>query len=313
MIDLSQIKISSEDEKGASGRFIIEPLEEGFGDTLGNALRRILLSSLQGAAITQVKIDGVKHQFQTLSGMSEDVIEFILNLKKVRLQITVDKPAKLSLDVRGPKVITANDIKVPAGVTVINRNLVLANLADKKSKLSCEMVAEQGAGYVLADERQTNEIGVIPMDSLFSPVTLVSYKVEGTRVGRVSKYDRLILEIKTDGTIKPREAMKEAAKILVDHFQLFYKPPAAVSKTGKPKEEAKMVTDEFLKTTFEELDLPVRVVNALRAGKIETVEDYINSPREKILKMKNLGPKSISAVEDILAEKGIKSQDLVQE
>jgi len=310
MIDLSQVKISSQEEKGNLGRFMIEPLEEGFGDTLGNSLRRVLLSSLEGSAITQVKIDGVKHQFQTLSGMAEDVIEFILNLKKVRLQLTVDKPVKLSLDVRGPKVVTASDIKVPAGVTIVNRDLVLANLADKKAKFSCEMMAERGAGYVLADEHQISEVGVIPMDSLFSPVALVNYRIEGTRVGRASKYDRLILEIKTDGTVKPREAMKEAAKILVDHFQLFYKPQASVSKETKPKEDGKKITDEFLKTTFEELDLPVRVVNALRAGKIETVEDYINSPREKILKMKNLGPKSISAVEDILAEKGIKSKDL---
>ena len=309
MIDLSQVKISSEEEKGNFGRFIIEPLDEGFGSTLGNSLRRVLLSSLGGAAITQVKIEGVKHQFQTLSGMSEDIIEFILNLKKIRLQITVDKPVKLSLDVRGPKKVTASDIKLPAGVSIINRDLVLANLADKKGKLFCQMTAEHGKGYVIAEERQLTEIGVIPIDSLFSPVSLVNYKIEGTRVGRASNFDRLVLEVKTDGTVKPREALKEAAKILVDHFQLFYKQPAATS-AKKPKEETKKISDEFLKTTFEELDLPVRVVNALRAGKIETVEDYLKSPREKILKLKNLGPKSISAVEEILAEKGINPQEM---
>lgn len=303
MIDLSQIKINAEEEKKDFGRFIIEPLEQGFGQTVGNSLRRVLLSSLGGAAITQVKIDGVRHQFSTLSGMSEDIIEFILNLKKVRLQITVDKPVKLTLDAKGPAEIKASDIKLSAGVTIVNPNQVLAKLADKKSKLSCEIIADKGVGFVTAEERPVTEIGVIPVDSLFSPVSLVNFKVEGARVGRSSNYDRLVLEIKTDGTIKPQEALKEAAKILVDHFRIFFEPKAALKK--EPKEESPKVSDEFLKTTFEELDLPVRVVNALRTGKIDTVEDFLNTPREKIMKMKNLGPKSIKAVDELLAQKGI--------
>jgi len=312
VIDLSLLKITAAEEKSDYGRFIIEPLEQGFGPTLGNSLRRVLLSSLEGAAITQVKISGIRHQFSTLAGMSEDVIEFILNLKKVRLKITQDKPVKLTLEAKGSGQITAGDIKLPAGVTIVNPKQVLANLADKKSKLSCEMMAEKSKGYVMAQEKPTAEIGVIPIDSLFSPVTRVNFKVEGMRVGRLTNFDRLILEVYTDGTVKPQAAVKEAARILVDHLRMFYEPKAVIGEV-KIEEQKQQIPEEVLKTTFEELDLPVRVVNALQSGKIETIQDFLDTPREKLLRMKNLGPKSISAVDEVLTQKNIKAEEFQKE
>lgn len=304
MLDLSQIEVSTEKETQDFGKFVIEPLDQGYGHTIGNSLRRILLTSLPGAAITQVKISGIRHQFSTLSGMSEDIIEFILNLKKVRLKIASDKPVKLTLDVKGPRQVLAKDIVKAAGVEVVNGDLPIAHLADSKSKLSAHFMAENGNGYSLAEERKTGEIGVIPIDANFSPVTHVNYRVEATRVGRVTNFDKLTLEITTDGTIKPSEALKSASKILVDHFAAITQPKISPKK---PKEKSVGVplTDELLKTSLEELDLPVRLTNSLKAGGIETIGDFLGKDKKEILKMKNLGPKSVSLVEAKLREKGI--------
>lgn len=304
MLDLSQIEIETEKETANFGKFIIEPLDQGYGHTIGNSLRRVLLSSLSGGAIGQVKIANVRHQFSTLPGMSEDIVEFILNLKKVRLKITTDKPVKLTLDVKGPKEVTAGDITKSAGVEIINGDLVLAHLADAKSKLQVTMVAENGSGYSLADERKTGEIGVIPIDANFSPVNHVNYKVEATRVGRLTNYDKLTVEIATDGTIKPSDAIRSAAKILVDYFTTITQPTAH-SKKQKTEAVAAPVTDEVLRTSLEELDLPVRLTNSLKSGKIETIGDFLNRDKRELLKMKNMGPKSISLVEDKLKEKGL--------
>src|SRR3990172_8335922 len=182
MLDLSNITVSTEKETQDFGKFVIEPLDQGYGHTIGNSLRRILLTSLPGAAITQVKIAGVRHQFTSLSGMSEDVVEFILNLKKIRLNITSDKPVKLALDVKGPKEVKAKDISKAAGVEIVNGDLALANLADSKSKLAATLIAETGTGYSLSEERKTGEIGVMPIDANFSPITQANYTVEPTRV-----------------------------------------------------------------------------------------------------------------------------------
>lgn len=307
MLDLSQIEIETEKETTSFGKFIIEPLDQGYGHTIGNSLRRVLLSSLSGAAITQVKISGIRHQFSTLPGMSEDIVEFILNLKKVRLQISGDKPVKLNLDVKGPKEVTASDISKTAGVEIINGDQVLAHLADAKTRLAVQFVAENGSGYSLADERKTGEIGVIPIDANFSPVVHVNYRVEATRVGRLTNYDKLTLEISTDGTIKPSDALKSAAKILVDYFSTITQPNSG----PKPKKQEAVVapiTDELLKTSLEELDLPVRLTNSLKSGKIETIGDFLTRDKRELLKMKNMGPKSISLVEDKLKEKGIEAK-----
>lgn len=303
MLDLSLIEVQTEKETADYGKFIIEPLDQGYGHTIGNSLRRVLLTSLPGAAITQVKISGVRHQFTSLSGIAEDIVEFILNLKNIRLKMTSDKPVKLTLDVKGAKEVKAKDIEKAAGVEIVNSDLPLAHLADAKAKLSAQLVAETGSGYSLAEERRSGEVGVIPVDASFSPVYSVNYQVEATRVGRVANYDKLTLEITTDATIKPSEALKQAAKILVDRFMTIYQPPVGAKK---PKTiEAPQISEEVLKTSLEEFDLPVRLTNSLKAGGIETIGDFLEKDRKDLLRMKNMGPKSISLVEEKLKEKGI--------
>lgn len=306
MLDLSQIEVETEKETNDFGKFVIEPLDQGYGHTIGNSLRRVLLTSLQGAAITHVKISGARHQFTSMAGMSEDIVEFILSLKKVRLKISSDKPAKLTLDAKGPGEVKAKDIVPSAGVEIVNYDLVLAHLADSKARLSATIVAENGNGYSLADERKTGEIGVIPIDANFSPVTKVDYKVEATRVGRVTNYDKLTLEVTTDGTLKPSDALKQASKILVDHFTTIYTPqPSSKKQKEQGAESQAAVADDDLKVSLEELDLPVRLTNSLKAGKIETIGDFLARDRKGLMKMKNMGPKSISMVEEKLKERGI--------
>jgi len=305
VIDLSQIEITTEKETLDFGRFIIEPLDQGYGHTVGNSLRRVLLTSLPGAAITQVKISGVRHQFSTLPGMSEDIVEFILNLKRVRLKIASDKPQKLTLDVKGPREVKAQDITVTAGVEITNSDLIIAHLADPKAKLSVTLVAENGRGYSLASERPSSEIGVIPIDANFSPIVNVNYKVESTRVGRLTNYDKLTLEITTDGTLKPSQSLKQAAKILVDHFMTIHEPQPA--KKAKSAQIQTVLTEDVLSTSLEELDLPVRLTNSLKTGKVETIGDFLGKDKKDLLKMKNLGPKSISLVEEKLKERAIET------
>lgn len=303
MTDLTLITIQTEKETNNFGKFAIEPLAQGYGHTIGNSIRRVLLGSLPGAAISQVKIAGVRHQFSTLPGMAEDIVEFILNLKKVRLKVASDKQYKLSLELKGPKEVKAGDIEVEAGVEIMNKDLVLAHLADDKTRLSVKLIAEAGSGYSLADERKTGEIGVIPIDANFSPVTQVNYRVEATRVGRVTNFDKLTLEITTDGTIKPSLALKQAAKVLIDHFSAIYTPPSVTKK--ERIEEVTPPSEEILKTSLEELDLPVRLTNSLKSGKIETIGDFLVKDKKELLKMKNMGPKSIAQVEEKLREKGV--------
>jgi len=303
MTDLSLITIQTEKETNNYGKFIIEPLDQGYGHTIGNSIRRVLLGSLPGAAISQIKIAGVRHQFSTLPGMAEDIVEFILNLKKVRLKLASDKQYKLSIELKGPREVKAGDIEAEAGVEIMNKDLVLAHLADDKTRLSAKLVAEAGSGYSLADERKTGEIGVIPIDANFSPVTQVNYRVEATRVGRVTNYDKLTLEITTDGTIKPSLALKQAAKVLIDHFAAIYTPPSVTKK--EKAEEVTPPSEEILKTSLEELDLPVRLTNSLKSGKIETIGDFLVKDKKELLKMKNMGPKSIAQVEEKLREKGV--------
>lgn len=306
MIDISQIEFTTEKETANFGRFVIEPLDQGYGHTIGNSLRRVLLTSLEGTAINQVKISSVRHQFISLSGMSEDIVEFILNLKKVKLKISSDKPVKLTLDVRGPKEIKAKDIVPSQGAEIVNSDLTIAHLADSKSRLNVQMVAERGIGYSLADERKTGEVGVIPIDANYSPVTLVNYRVEATRVGRLTNFDKLAIEVTTDGSIKPSEAIKRAAKILNDLFSIIYQPQSVVKKP-KAESETSLLSDDVLSTTLEELDLPVRLINSLKTGRIETIGDFLKKDKKDLLKMKNLGPKSIKMVEEKLEEKGIKA------
>jgi len=296
--------IKTEQENADFGKFVIEPLEQGFGHTLGNSLRRVLLTSLPGAAITQIKINGVKHKFSTLEGMSEDVVDLILNLKQVRLKYEGEKPIKLELDKNGPGQVKAGDIKTPANIQVINKDHVLASLADKKSRLKIEMVVERGFGYLPAETRKSDKLGVIFLDAAFSPVKRVNYQVEATRVGQRTDFDKLIMEITTDGTIKPKEALKSSAKILIAFFNQVVQP----KKMDVKEEKKPQIDDEVTKLTLEELDLPTRIVNALRRTGYGTVSDLMAIKLADLAKIKNLGEKSIKIIQSALAKKGVNWQ-----
>ena len=295
-------EINQEKTQGNYGKFIISPLEQGYGDTLGNSLRRVLLSSLLGAAITKVRIAGVKHQFSTLKGMKEDVVELILNLKKVRFSFNSDKSVKGTISVKGTGEVKAKDIKLPATVEVANPELVLATL-NKGSKLEAEVEIEAGVGYSAADEREDTTIGVIPMDASFSPITRVNYRVEETRVGRLTNYDKLVLEIWTDGTISAKDALIQSSKILVSFFS------QVVSPKKKEKKEVPEVVDTLGpvgKLSVEEIGLPTRVANALSKAGYETVEQLVSAKKEDLAKVRNLGEKSLKIISIALAEKGVK-------
>ena len=295
-------KIITEEEKDNFGRFNIEPLESGFGHTLGNSLRRVLLSSLEGSAITYIKIDGVPHQFSTIEGITEDVIEIILNLKKIRVKVFSEKSIKLKLSVSGKKEVKAQDIEIIGDGEIANPEQHIATLSAPKSKLVIEMEASKGKGYSQAGERSTNEIGVIVIDAQFCPVSGVNYRVEPTRVGRKTDFDKLVIEINTDGTLTPREALDQAGRILSETFKQIYEPVVELEEENKGEN---IISDEVLKMSVEELDLPVRITNALRVIEINTVEDLIDTPRAQLLKAKNLGAKSLSLISEKLIERGL--------
>lgn len=294
-------EIKEEEKKENYTKFVISPLEQGYGHTLGNSLRRVLLKSIDGAAITSVKISGVKHQFSTLKGMKEDVVEFLLNLKKVRFIYDGDEPVKIKLSAKGPGEVKAKDIDTPANIKVANPDFVLATL-NKGAKLDAEMQVESGKGYSPADEREDRKIGLIPLDASFSPITRANFKIEETRVGRVTNYDKLILEIWTDGTIEPREALVKASEILIPYYEQIVSP----KKIEKEEKEEEDTLGPVGKLSVEEIGLPTRVANALVKAGYETVEDLAEAKKEDLSKVRNLGEKSIKIVEVALADKDIK-------
>ncbi len=290
------------ESNGFRSTVVIEPLESGYGHTLGNALRRVLLSSLSGAAITKVMIDGVTHQFTSFEGMAEDVVELLLNLKQVRVKANSTEDGILRLNVKGAKTVTAADIECEAGFEVINTDLHLATLAKGKT-LDVEMVVESGVGYRLAAETESTVVGQIAVDALFSPVIKVSYRVEATRVGRRTDFDKIVFDIQTDGSITPLEAVTKSAEILIQQFSQVVNPVVK-----EVKEEIVNLSPEeveVMRLTVEELDLPTRIANALRKGGFETVASLTKAPKDEISKVKNLGGKSIDLIEDALAKKGV--------
>ncbi|CAN5299270.1 DNA-directed RNA polymerase subunit alpha [soil metagenome] len=300
---MEQIFEIKEDKKGDnSSMFTISPLAAGYGNTLGVALRRVLLTSLTGAAITKVKIGGVKHQFSTLTGMKEDVLEFLLNLKKVRFA-NVEGSVKATLNVTNSGEVKAGDIKLSGGVKVANPDLVLANLA-KGAKLVAEMTVEAGVGSSPFEEREKESVGVIALDAVFSPVTRVTYKIEETRVGRITNYDKLILEVTTDGTVTPSDALKSTSKILVSYFQQIVNPKAIVKKEEVVAQDTNDL-GQAGKLSVEEIGLPTRVANALVKSGYETVEKLVNAKKEDLMHVRNLGEKSLKIVRIALAEKGV--------
>ncbi|MDO8498982.1 MAG: DNA-directed RNA polymerase subunit alpha [bacterium] len=294
-------KITKQDENDKSGSFVIEPLERGFGHTVGNCLRRVLLTNLEGAAIISIKLDGVAHPFSTISGISEDVMQIILNLKKVRLKVFSDNPVRLVLKASGKGDIRARDIDALGGGEIINPDLHIASLTSPSAKFNLEMMADKGVGYVGADEKKTSEIGVIPIDSIYTPVTSVTYKVEATRVGRSTNFDKLTISITTDGTITPEEALMSSAKSLSSYFKQLYEP-VFDGEEGIP---VAAVSDDTLKMSVEELDLPVRITNALKAVEIDSVGQLISTPKVVLLKTKNLGVQSLGLISQKLTERGL--------
>jgi len=297
------------------GKFVIEPFERGFGTTIGNSLRRVLMSSLEGAAITSVKIQGVQHEFSTIPGVVEDVAEIILNLKKVVLRLDSDVPKTLKIDVHKKGKVTAADIQADGTVEVINKDHHIATLS-KKTRFVVEMSARKGRGYVMAEENQEAEhvIGVIAVDSIFSPVLRVRYATENTRVGRMTDYDRLIMEISTDGSISPEMVLVEAAKILrkhvtpfVQYFDMGDEIGGGVEKEEeelKKRAEAEALRDKLNKSVAE-LDLSVRASNCLRSDGVVTLRDLVIRTESEMLKVSNFGKTSLKEVKEKLAALGL--------
>jgi DNA-directed RNA polymerase subunit alpha len=299
-MDQPMFEIKEEGKGTDYGKFVLTPLEQGYGLTVGNSMRRVLLTSLTGSAITSVKISGVKHQFSTLSGMKEDIVEFVLNLKKVRFSGTVEKATKGSIEVSKAGEFTAAEIKVSGGLKVANPDLALGTL-NKGSKLSAEIVVESGVGYSPAEERESSTIGLIPVDASFSPVKRVSYKVEETRVGRLTNYDKLTLEIWTDGTVAPKRALDESVKILLSYFGQIVNP----RKVEKKEEVVVNDLGATGKLSVEEIGLPTRVANALQKAGFETVEQLAFAKKEDLVKVRNLGEKSLKIIAAALGTKGV--------
>lgn len=293
-------QVKPEEIQESYGKFSIEPLEQGYGQTLGSALRRVLLSSLSGAAVTQVAISGLKHQFGTVKGVKEDGVDLLLNIKKLRVRYNGDKPVKLELSARGSGEVRANQIKAPAGVEIANPDLLIATLSDGKSKLDVDLQVESGIGYSSSDERKTNKVGLIPLDADFSPIKRVNYKVEETRVGRLTNYDKLTIEIWTDGTIRAEDAIAKAAEILVRYINQIVSPvevQAAISGGGLLSKPSSL--------SVEELGLPTRITNALSKAGYETVNDVLSAEKTELARVRNMGEKSIKVIDAALKEKGI--------
>ncbi len=299
MIEIEKPKIecvqSSEDN--AYGKFVIEPLERGYGITLGNSLRRILLSSLPGVAVTSIKIDGVLHEFSTVPGVIEDVTEIILNVKSLSMKLFSEGPKIVYIDADGEGPVTAGDIKADSDVEILNPDLHICTL-NGESRFYMELVVSKSRGYIPAEKnKQTGQpIGIIPVDSIYTPVRKVNYTVENTRVGQVTDYDKLTLEVWTNGSIKPDEAISLGAKILSEHLNLFIDLSDHAKHTEIMVEKEETKKEKVLEMTIEELDLSVRSYNCLKRAGINTVEDLTNRTEEDMMKVRNLGRKSLEEV-----------------
>lgn len=306
-IEKPKIEVLEVSEDNNYGKFVVEPLERGYGITLGNSLRRILLSSLPGVAATSIKIDGVSHEFSTIEGVKEDVTEIILNIKGLIAKLHSDGPKIVYVEAEGECVVTAGDIKCDAEVEILNKDMHIATL-NSDGRLYMEITLNHGRGYVSADRnKQSNYqiIGVIPVDSIYTPVSKVNYTIENTRVGQITDYDKLALEVWTNGTLTAQEAVSFAAKIMSEHLNLFIDLTGEVKDSGvwtEPKESGK---EKVLGVTIEELELSVRSFNCLKRANINTVEDLINKSQDDMMKVRNLGKKSLDEVIQKLESLGL--------
>ena len=305
-------KITEYIESNNFGKFELEPLERGFGNTLGNALRRVMLSSLPGSAISSVKIEGALHEFQTIEGVVEDVTTIILNLKNVVLRNHSDEVKTIRLSSSKEGAVTAGDIEHDNDIEIVNKDLEIAHIA-KGGKLEMEMTVSSGRGYVRSEENKRildiKKIGIIPVDSNFSPVELVNYEVASARVGKDESYDKLILNVTTDGSMKPEEAVALASRILIEHFEILTNLSNIADTTGMMIEKTEDHKAKALETSIEELDLSVRAYNCLKRVNINTLQDLVNKSEAEMTKVRNLGKKSLKEVLDKLRDLGLSLRD----
>lgn len=305
-IEKPSIVVEQVSDDGNKGRFVVEPLENGYGITLGNSLRRVLLSSLPGCAVSFVNIRGVEHEFSVIEGILEDVPEIILNIKGIVFTSDQDEPVRLSVEKKGAGELTAGDIEVPAGVTIVNPDHHLATL-NEDADFYMELVIERGRGYEPSELKkdEITEIGVIPVDSNYTPIRSVNWNVENTRVGLRSDYDRLILDVETDGSMSADEATSLAAKVLMEHLDLFVSMTAEVNDMDIMVEKPEGKKEKVLEMIVEELDLSVRSFNCLKRAGINTVDELTEKTEDEMMKVRNLGKKSLEEVQEKLAELGL--------
>ncbi|ABZ83984.1 DNA-directed RNA polymerase, alpha subunit [Heliomicrobium modesticaldum Ice1] len=311
-IEKPKIECVARSDDATYGKFVVEPLERGYGVTLGNSLRRILLTSLFGAAVTSVKIEGVLHEFSTIPGVVEDTTDIILNLKQLAIKMHTEESRTIRVEFEGEGVVTAADILTDADVEILNPDQVIATV--DKGRLFMEITVEKSRGYITATKHRKSEhaIGVIPIDANFSPVRKVNYRVEDTRVGQITNYDRLILEVWTNGSLTPEEAISWSAKIMNDYLKLFVALTENTENVEIMVETEERPQDKILEMTIEELDLSVRSYNCLKRAGINTVKDLTNKTEEDMIKVRNLGRKSLEEVDAKLAALGLslrKSED----
>ena len=305
MIEIEKPHIERVELKESYGKFIIEPLERGFGQTLGNSLRRVLLSSLPGVAVSSIRIEGIQHEFSCIPGVKEDVAEIILNLKELSAKLYCDGPKELTISVKGPYELTAADLEVDDQIEVVNRDLHIATL-NEDANLTMYLTVQKGRGYVAAEHNKNSNtpISVIPTDSIYTPNCKVNYVVEDTRVGKATDYDRLTLEVWTDGSVQPDEAISTAAKILSGHLKLFVDLTDQIEVvTFDDKDDDHK--EKILEMTIEELDLSVRAYNCLKRAGINSVAELVQKNQEDMMKVRNLGKKSLEEVEQKLAALGL--------
>ena len=306
MLDFEKPKLECVEMSENYGKFVVEPLERGFGMTLGNSMRRVLLSSLPGVAATSIRIDGVLHEFSTIEGVKEDVTEIILNLKGLICKLHSQGPKKVVIDAAGECEVTAGDILPDSDVEIINPELHLATL-DANGKLHMEIMLDHGRGYVVADrnKRPDMPIGEIAVDSIYTPITKVNFTVDDTRVGQITDYDKLTLEIWTNGSIKPDEAASYAAKILTEHLMLFINLTDRIQGVEIMVEKEESKKEKILEMNIEDLDLSVRSYNCLKRAGINTVEELVQRDEDEMMKVRNLGRKSLEEVQQKLAQLGL--------
>jgi len=301
LLDITLPRIKNTKTQGNYASYDIEPLEAGYGMTLGNALRRVLLSSLPGAAVTSIRIEGVQHEFQDIPNVMEDVTNVVLNIKKLRLRSFSDHPVSMRLDVSGERTVTAADIAVPSTVEIVNPDLYIATLDNENAHLEMELVVETGRGYVPADSKEDQPIGVIPVDAIYTPVQKVNYTLEHTRVGQMTNYDKIVLDVWTDGTITPDEALRQSADILVRLFtQLANYRTAFAAEQEKPPLSSLPIPPKIYETPIEELDLSVRAYNCLKRSNITKVGQVLSMNEDDLLGVRNFGEKSLQELRERL-------------